>query len=82
MVLGYSRKMYMEYTEDEKWDTLMGCHVRAVQYFGGRMEMVLYDNMKTVGTGADEQGHPLWKERFARFAVHAPKGKWKTASAM
>lgn len=70
MVLGYSRTMYLEYTEDERLDTLMGCHVRAMQYFGGRTETVLYDNMKTVVTGTDEQGHPLWNERFARFAAH------------
>ncbi len=70
MVLGHSRMMYLEYTEDERLDTLMGCHVRAMQYFGGRTETVLYDNMKTVVTGADEQGHPIWNERFARFANH------------
>ncbi len=41
-----------------------------MQYFGGRTETVLYDNMKTVVTGTDEQGNPLWNERFARFAAH------------
>lgn len=70
MVLGYSRMMYLEFTEDERLDTLMGCHLRAMQYFGGRPETVLYDNMKTVVTGVDEQGHPIWNERFSRFASH------------
>ncbi|MFC4766976.1 IS21 family transposase [Effusibacillus consociatus] len=70
MVLGYSRMMYLEFTEDEKLDTLIGCHVRAFEYFGGRPEVVLYDNMKTVITGRDEQGHPIWNERFDRFACH------------
>jgi transposase len=31
MVLGYSRMMYVEFTEDEKLEPLMGCHVRAMQ---------------------------------------------------
>jgi transposase len=70
MVLGYSRAMYIEFTEDEKLETLMGCHLRAMQYFGGRTETCLYDNMKTVVTGQDAQGEPIWNERFARFAAH------------
>lgn len=40
-----------EFTEDEKLDTMMGCHVRALQYFGGTTKTSLYDNMKT---GVDE----------------------------
>jgi transposase len=70
MVLGYSRMMYLEFTEDEKLDTLIGCHLRALQYFGGRPEVILYDNMKTVVTGVDDQGHPIWNERFSHFAGH------------
>lgn len=69
-VLGYSRAMYVEFTEDEKLETLMGCHLRAMQYFGGRTETCLYDNMKTVVTGQDAQGEVIWNERFARFAAH------------
>jgi hypothetical protein len=70
MVLGYSRMMYVEFTEDEKLDTLIGCHLRAFAYFGGRPEVLLYDNMKTVVTDFDERGHAVWNERFARFAAH------------
>lgn len=70
MVLGYSRMLYVEFTEDEKLDTLMGCHLRAMQFFGGRPEVILYDNMKTVVTGVDPEGHPIWNERFSRFAAH------------
>ena len=70
MVLGYSRMMYVEFTEDEKLETLMGCHLRAMQYFGGTTETCLYDNMKTVVTGVDEQGEVVWNQRFAAFADH------------
>jgi transposase len=70
MVLGYSRMMYVEFTEDERLDTLMGCHLRAMQYFGGRTETCLYDNMKTVVRGLDEKGEVVWNDRFAAFAHH------------
>ncbi len=70
MVLSYSRMMYLEFTEDEKLDTLISCHQRAFEYFGGCTEVMLYDNMKTVVKHRDEQGHPVWNERFSRFASH------------
>lgn len=70
MVLGYSRMMYVEFTENERLEALMGCHLRAMQYFGGRTETCLYDNMKTVVSGQDAQGEVMWNERFAKFANH------------
>lgn len=70
MVLGYSRMMYVEFTENERLETLIGCHLRAMQYFGGRTETCLYDNMKTVVTGQDAGGEVIWNERFAKFANH------------
>ncbi|SCM80999.1 Integrase [uncultured Sporomusa sp.] len=70
MVLGYSRMMYLEFTEDEKLETLIGCHTRAMEYFGGRTDICLYDNMKTVVTGVDNKGEIVWNERFAKFASH------------
>jgi transposase len=69
-VLGYSRAMYVEFTEDERLETLMGCHIRAFEYFGGITQTCLYDNMKTVVAGHDENGEVVWNERFARFAEH------------
>ncbi|WP_268747729.1 IS21 family transposase [Cohnella kolymensis] len=69
-VLGYSRMMYVEFTEDERLETLMGCHTRAFGYFGGVTQTCLYDNMKTVVAGHDENGEVVWNERFARFADH------------
>jgi transposase len=70
MVLGYSRMMYLEYTEDEKLETLIGCHERAMDYLGGITKTCLYDNMKTVVTGQDVQGEAIWNEQFAQFASH------------
>lgn len=70
MVLGYSRMIYVEFTEDERLETLMGCHLRAMQYFGGVTETCLYDNMKTVVSDYDDHGEVIWNERFASFAKH------------
>ncbi|TCP55503.1 transposase [Tumebacillus sp. BK434] len=70
MVLGYSRMMYVEFTEDQRLETLIGCHERAMRYFGGITETCLYDNMKTVVSGTDDQGEVVWNDRFARFASH------------
>jgi transposase len=41
-----------------------------MQYLGGVTETCLYDNMKTVVSGVDDQGEVIWNERFARFASH------------
>lgn len=65
--LGYSRAAYIEYVSDERIETLIACHVRAFDFFGGVPREVLYDNMKTVVLERDGYGpglhrfHPtLW----------------------
>lgn len=45
---------------------LMDCH----EFLWGVKETCLYDNMKTVVFGTDDQGEVVWNERFARFAAH------------
>jgi transposase len=46
--LGWSRASYVEFCDDERVETLIGCHERALLAFGGVPKEVLYDNMKTV----------------------------------
>jgi transposase len=65
--LGYSRAAYIEYVVDERIETLIGCHVRAFEYFSGVPRELLYDNVKTVVLERDGYGpgahrfHPtLW----------------------
>lgn len=70
MILGYSRDYYLEFTEDSKFDTLVGCHERAFSYFGGVPESILYDNMKTVVAHSHKAGMDKWNQRFLRFADH------------
>jgi transposase len=65
--LGHLRASFVEYVRDERIETLIGCHVRAFEFFGGVAREVLYDNMKTVVIERDAYGlglhrfHPsLW----------------------
>ncbi len=46
--LGFSRYPYVEFTDNERTDTLIACLERALQYFGGVPEEVLCDNPKTI----------------------------------
>ncbi len=45
---GYSRMLYIEFTDNMRYDTLETCHRNAFRFFGGVPREVLYDNMKTV----------------------------------
>ena len=68
MIMGYSRYKYVEYTENEKLETLLGCHERAFRFFGGTAETILYDNMKTVVKYSHKTGNDKRNETFLRFA--------------
>ena len=46
--LGWSRATFVWFAHDEKLETLIACHERAFNAFGGVPQEVLYDNMKTV----------------------------------
>ena len=48
MLLGYSRKKYIELTLDRNQDTLMNAMVRGFKYFEGIPKEIIFDNMKTV----------------------------------
>lgn len=79
MMLCYPRMMYVEFPEDEKLETLMGCHVRAMEYFGGVTRTCLYDNRKTVVIGQDERWEVIWNE--INRTGHKRKEKLKMATA-
>lgn len=54
--LGYSRASYVQFVSNEQTQTLIECHERAFEYFGGVPHHVLYDNMKTVILARDTYG--------------------------
>jgi transposase len=69
MVLGYSRRLYVEFTRDQQLTTLITCHQHAFDWFGGLTEELLYDNPKTVVLKRDREGRVIaWNPQFWDFA--------------
>jgi hypothetical protein len=69
MVLGYSRRVYVECTRDQQLATLIACHEHAFDWFGGLPEELLYDNPKTVVLQRDREGRVIaWNPQFWDFA--------------
>lgn len=46
--LGYSRMSYVEFTDNQRIETLLSCLLHAFEYWGGITQELLFDNMKTV----------------------------------
>jgi transposase len=69
LVLGYSRALYVEFTEDEKLPSLILCHEHAFEWFGGLPEEILYDNPKTIVQKRDN-GTILFNSKFQDFACY------------
>lgn len=65
MVLGFSRMLFVEFTESMSLPTLLRCHQNAFACFGGLPQSVLYDNMKQVKQAPGE-----WTPLFLDFVHH------------
>ena len=68
-VLGYSRRQYLSFVESQDFTTTIQQHVRAFQHLGGVAATCLYDNMKVVVTGHQDDV-PIYNARFLAFATH------------
>ena len=70
--LGFSRSSYVEFVSDMKVKTLVACHERAFEAFGGVPKRVLYDNMKTVVLERDSHGEDQHRYHagFLDYARH------------
>jgi len=69
MTLGYSRRFFVWFTQSMKQSVLHACHVKAFEYFGGVVEEILYDNMKTAFV-CDTEGRFHPNKRLLGFAAH------------
>lgn len=69
MTMGYSRDMYVEFTNRADISTFLRCMTNALQHFGGCPQHVLFDNPKIVVLERDESGEPKWNPLFADFAL-------------
>lgn len=61
-VLGYSRTLFVMFSDNMRYETLEACHRKAFDYFQGVTEQIWYDNMKTVVIQRDAYGEG--KHRF------------------
>ena len=68
-VLGYSRRQYLRFVEAQDFATTLREHVRAFEHLGGVAATCLYDNMKVVVTGYEDDV-PIYNPRFLAFATH------------
>lgn len=68
MVMGYSRMPFVRFTTRMDSATLLNCHIKAFNFFGGIPEEILYDNMKTAWYYDGE--HWQTNRQLARFAYH------------
>ena len=69
MVLSYSRALFIDFSLDQRMETFLSMHRRALEYFGGVPRRCLYDNLKSVvlhHVGSVVQFNP----RFLSFAGH------------
>ena len=71
--LGWSRTAYVEFCDDEQFETLRLCHEHAFDFFAGVLREVLYDNMKTVVLERNAYGRNLHRFHpgFLDYAGHA-----------
>lgn len=71
--LGWSRATFIRFCADEKLSTLIDCHERAFEAFGGVPKEVLYDNMKTVVLERNAYGRGVHRFHpgFLDYARHA-----------
>ncbi|HEX8814280.1 MAG TPA: IS21 family transposase [Terriglobales bacterium] len=68
-ILGYSRRQYVHFVEQQDFTTTIRQHVAAFTYLGGLAAECLYDNMKVVVSGHDGE-QPIYNTRFLAFATY------------
>jgi len=69
MVMSWSRAIFIDFSLDQKMDTFLRMHRRALEFFGGVPKRILYDNLKSVvlhHVGSTVQFNP----QFLAFAGH------------
>src|ERR1700733_1103945 len=70
LVLGHSRFLFARYVLHQDLQTLLRCHIQAFEAIGGVPIEILYDRMKTAGTGEDDQGHICYNPSLLALARH------------
>ena len=67
LVESHSRKMYLEFTHSQTFETFARCHLHAFQFFGGVTREIWFDNLATAV--AEHDGNLVrFNPRFLSFA--------------
>jgi transposase len=69
--LGYSRYSYVEFTDNERTETLVACLERALSFFGGVPSHILCDNPKTIVI--ERNAYAEGKHRYNKYLLEVAR---------
>ena len=70
MVLGYSRLIWARFVVHQDLQTVLRCHIAALEAIGGAPREILYDRMKTAVIGEDADGLVIYNRSLLDLARH------------
>ncbi len=70
MVLCYSRLMYLEFTLAQTMEHFLRCHENAFRAFGGGVQQVMVDNLKSAVLQRPRGEPPVFHPRYLELAHH------------
>ncbi len=70
MVLGYSRLIWARFAVHQDLQSVLRCHIAALETIGGVPHEILYDRMKTAVIGEDTEGCIVYNRALVDLARH------------
>jgi transposase len=70
MVLGYSRLIWARFVVHQDLQSVLRCHIAALEAIGGAPREILYDRMKTAVIGEDMDGLVIYNRALLDLARH------------
>jgi transposase len=70
MVLGFSRLIWARFVVHQDLQSVLRCHIAALEAIGGVPREILYDRMKTAVIGEDADGLVAYNRRLVDLARH------------
>jgi transposase len=70
MVLGYSRLIWGRFVVHQDLQSVLRCHIAALEAIGGAPHEILYDRMKTAVIGEDADGLVVYNRALVDLARH------------
>ena len=70
MVLGYSRLIWGRFVVHQDLQSVLRCHIAALEAIGGAPQEILYDRMKTAVIGEDPDGLVIYNRALLDLARH------------